>query len=144
MQRSSNHSFAMTSSLLEVVRSDVSTDRQLLCSKHWAEPHFGTVELAQLGIAKENAVYVLIHLLKPNLFVTENFANENSTLVPTDVFAVVYSSSLERSGIHEARHSAGKQPCAGYVDISRRLVGECFVRALMVEHLSESVELPLL
>ena len=73
--------------------------RQLSCSKRWSEPHLGAVEFAQLGIAEEDPVHVLIHLFEPDLFVTEHFADENPALVPTDVSAVVYSPSLKRSGI---------------------------------------------
>jgi hypothetical protein len=65
------------------------------CSDRWAEPHLEAIELTQFSVTEENAVYVLIHLLKPNLFVTENSANENSTLVPTDVSAVVHSPRLK-------------------------------------------------
>src|SRR5665213_2392998 len=98
----------------------------------------------QLGVAEEDAVHVLVHLLKPNLLVAEYFADEDPALVPADVSAVVHTPRLERSGILEARHAPGQHSSAGHVDASWRLVGESFVWALMVEDKTEAIELLLL
>ena len=65
------------------------------CSKHCAKPHFRAVELAQLGVAKEDPMHVLIHQLKPDLFIAEDLANKNPALMPADVSAVVHSPGLE-------------------------------------------------
>lgn len=64
-------------------------------SERRPEPHIGAVELAQLGVMEEDPVYVFIHLFQPDLFVTQHFADENATLVPADVSAVVDSPRLE-------------------------------------------------
>jgi hypothetical protein len=52
-------------------------DKSFSRSHGWADPHFGSVELAQLGVAEEYATHVFIHLLQPDLFVVEDFADEN-------------------------------------------------------------------
>lgn len=67
----------------------------LITSYRRAEPHLRTVELAQLGVAEEHPMHILIHLLEPDLFVAKNFADEDPTLVPTDVSAVVHSPRLK-------------------------------------------------
>jgi hypothetical protein len=64
---------------------------QLLGAKRRPEPHLGTVELPEFRVAKEDPVYVLVHLFQPDLFVAKYFADENSTFVPADVSAVVHS-----------------------------------------------------
>jgi hypothetical protein len=79
-----------------------------LRSERRPKSHFRAVELAQLGVVKEDPVYVLIHLFQPDLFVAKDFADENPALMPTDVPAVVHPPSLERSGILEARYPAGE------------------------------------
>jgi len=58
------------------------------------ESHFLAVEFAQLGIAKEDAVDLFIHLFEPDLFVSEYFADENPVLVPTSSPAVMVSTIL--------------------------------------------------
>ncbi len=67
----------------------------MLGSKGRPEPHLGTVELTQLGVAEEDAVHVLIHLFESDLLVAEHFADENPTLVPADVAAVIHSPRLK-------------------------------------------------
>ncbi len=116
----------------------------LITSDRRAEPHFGTVELTQLGVAKENAVYVLIHLFKPDLFVAEYLAHENAALVPADVSTVVHSPRLKRSRILKTCYPAGEQPSTWRVDASRRFVGKRFMWALKVEDQAETIELLLL
>jgi hypothetical protein len=80
---------------------------------------------------KEDPVHVFIHLFKPDLLVPEHLADENPALVPADISAVIDSPSLKRSGIDEARYSAGQQASAGHIDASRRFVGQSFVGALI-------------
>jgi hypothetical protein len=111
------------------------------CSHGWAEPHLGAVELAQLCVAEEDAVYVFVHLFESDLLVAEHFAYENAALVPTDVAAVIHSPRLERSWILKACHPAGEQPSAGYVDAPRRFVVQSFVGTPMVEYQAESIKL---
>ena len=53
--------------------------------------HLGAVEFVQLGVAEEDAVHVFVHLLKPNLLVSENLADEGPAFMPADVSAVVHS-----------------------------------------------------
>lgn len=55
------------------------------CSKRRAEPHLGAIELTQFGITEEDAMHVLIHLFQPDLFVAENFADEDPALMPANV-----------------------------------------------------------
>ncbi len=105
-----------------------------LSANRRSEPHLRAVEFAQLGVAEEDAVYVLIHLFEPNLFVSEYFTDEHPAFMPTDVPAVVHPPSLERSRILEARYPAGEQPSAGNVDAPWRFVGQRFVRAFIVAH----------
>jgi hypothetical protein len=57
-------------------------------------PHFGGVELAQFGIAKENAVHFLVHLFEADLFVADDFANKSSALTSANVSAVVHPPRL--------------------------------------------------
>jgi hypothetical protein len=89
---------------------------KISCSKRRAEPHFGTVELAQFGIAKEDPMHVLIHLFQSDLFVAKDFANKNSTLMPANVSAVIHPPRLERSWVLKARYPAGQQSSTGHVD----------------------------
>ena len=65
------------------------------CSQHRPEPHFLAIEFAQLGIAEENTVNVLIHLFEADLLVAKHFADEHPAFMPTDVPAVVHPPSLE-------------------------------------------------
>jgi hypothetical protein len=67
----------------------------MLGAKGRAKPHLGAVELAELGVAEEGSMHVLIHLFQPDFFVAENLADENTALVPANVPAVVHSARLE-------------------------------------------------
>jgi hypothetical protein len=60
-----------------------------------SEPHLRTVELTQFGPPKEDTVNVFIHLFESDFFVAEDFTDEDSAFVPTDVSAVVDPSGLE-------------------------------------------------
>jgi hypothetical protein len=112
--------------------------------ERWAEPHVGAVELTKFGLAEEHPVDFVVHLFQADLFISENFADENPPLVPANVAAVVHSPRLKRFWILKARYSAWQQSSAGHVDASRRLVGKRLMRALMVEDKSKAIELLLL
>jgi hypothetical protein len=75
------------------------TTRDFSRSHRCAESHLGAVELAQFGVAEEDAMHVFIHLFEPGFFVAEYFADENPPLVPADISAVVHPPRLERSWI---------------------------------------------
>jgi hypothetical protein len=106
------------------------------CSERRAEPHFGTVKLPKFCVAEEDAVHIFIHLFEPDLFVPEHFTDEDPTLMPADVSAVVHSPRLKCFLILETRHAAWQHAGAWHVGASRRLVGQSFVRARFrrVEH----------
>jgi hypothetical protein len=66
-----------------------------LSPKRRPKAHVCAVKLAQFSVMEEDPVYVFVHLFQPDVFVAKNFANENPTLVPADVPAVVHAPSQE-------------------------------------------------
>jgi hypothetical protein len=54
----------------------------------WSELHLYAVELSKFGVAKKDAMDVLVHQLEADLFV-EPFADENPALTPANITAAI-------------------------------------------------------
>src|ERR1017187_4363562 len=116
----------------------------LSASGRGAEPHFGTVELTQLGLVKEDPVSVVIHLLKADLLIAEHFADKYPAVTPTDIAVVVHAACLKRPRVLEARHATRQHPCAGNIDAAWRLISKTFVRTFVIEYQAKAIKLLLL
>ncbi len=66
-------------------------------TKPWPEPKIVDIELPYFKIAKVDFVEVVVDLFQTDVLPTENLADEDPALVPTDVACIVHPSRLKMS-----------------------------------------------
>lgn len=68
-------------------------------TKPWSEPQIVDIKLAYFKIAEVDFVEVVFNLFQTDVFPTEDLADEDAALVPTDVACIVHASRLKMSRI---------------------------------------------
>ncbi len=102
------------------------------------------IEFSYLHVSKEDSIKPRGDQLDSQLFEAEYFADENSALVPANVAAIVDSSQLEPLRVLELRQLPRQSYRAGDVKTRGNLVVQTLMRALVVKHVAEVIEVALL
>jgi hypothetical protein len=102
------------------------------------------IEFSYLHVSKEDSVKSWRHQLKCQLFEAEYLADEDSRLMPNDVSAIIHPSQQKAFRVIEFRQLAWQADGAWVAETCWDLVVQCLMGALIVEHVTKTIEAALL